>query len=308
MANKREFEVLILGGGPAGIAAQLWCEDLGITSLLLEREPELGGQLLRTYAPIGNYPGVSAANGIELRDLFVRRLKHPSHTTAAIVTADLTRKMIVLEDGTEYSGRGIIIATGVRRRELGIPGEREFIGRGILESGAKQQREVAGKAVMIVGGGDAALENALILAERAALVRIIHRRDKLAARAEFVDRAVAHPKIEILTNTRATSIRGGEQLEAVEIEDIASGVRRSVEADNMLIRIGVVPNTELFRGQVELDARGYVVVDRNCATSLAGVFGAGDVASPSAPTIAAAVGQASIAVKNISLELNSASS
>ena len=187
-ARDAEFDVIIAGGGPAGLSALLWCADLGLDAILLEKEAEFGGQLLLTHNAIQNYLGVAAANGRELRDIFLRHLENANLARlagAAIANADLSQKTLTLADGTEYSGRAIIIATGVRRRKLRVPGEEKFHGKGILESGKQAADAMHGKTVVIVGGGDAALENALIISETARKVVVVHRRPDLTARDEF---------------------------------------------------------------------------------------------------------------------------
>ena len=302
-----DFDVLIAGGGPAGLSALLWCAELGLSAILLEKEAEFGGQLLHTHNAIQNYLGIEAANGREMRDSFLRQLENTGIkrlTGAEIVEADLVRKTVTLADGTAISGHAIIIATGVRRRKLMVPGEVEFRGRGILDSGVTAMDEVRGKTVLIVGGGDAALENALILSETAREILVVHRRGELTARREFVKKARESEKIELLFNTQITEIIGKEGVEAVETKHLTSGRLLRMQTDAVLIRIGVEPNTELFRGQIELDDEGYVIIDRNCATSLQGVFAVGDVANRLAPTISTAVGHGAAAVKAIFREIN----
>lgn len=309
MAEKmNKVDVIIAGGGPAGMSALLWCADLGLNAVLLEKEIELGGQLLYTYNAIKNYLGIEAATGRELRDIFLRQIanaKIERRCGAEIVGADLAGTSMTLADGTMYSGRAIIIATGVRRRKLKVPGEEEFRGRGILESGAKAVDEVSGKTVVIVGGGDAALENALILSENARKIFVVHRRKEFTARRDFTDQAKALGKIEFLPDNKLTTIVGKGTVKSVELEHLISGKSSQIETDAVLIRIGVEPNTELFRGQIELDEKGYVIIDSYCAANLSNVFACGDVANPSSPTIATAVGHGATAVKALFRELSS---
>jgi thioredoxin reductase (NADPH) len=306
MRKNGDFDVIIAGGGPAGLSAFQWCLDLGLTTLLIEKQAEFGGQLLDIFNPITNYLGVKAANGRELRDIFLNQLSDAGvHciTGAEIVDADFGRMTITTADGIIYGSRAVIVATGVRRRELGIPGEREFRGRGVMRSASKERNEVAGKRVAIVGGGDAALENALMLAEKAASIVVVHRRDGFTARPEFWERARQSSEIEFVTNTIATAIMGKQQVEAVEVENVETAQRRVIDADAVLLRVGFVPNTELFRGQLEMDEAGYIIIDRNCAASRNMVFAIGDATNRDAPTIIAAAGQASIATKSIRIEL-----
>jgi len=211
----------------------------------------------------------------------------------------MNARSIVLEDGRHLTARAIIIATGVRRRKLDVPGEDEFCGRGILDSGATAKNEVAGKTVVIVGGGDAALENALMLGETAKRVTVVHRRDEFTARRDFVDRARQNLKIEFVLNSNVAAITRNQNVEGVEICDVRSGATSHLATDTLLIRIGVVPNTEVFQGQLELDKSGYIVADPNCATSLPHAYAAGDVANPRSPTISTAAGTAATAAKHI---------
>ena len=297
------FDVIIIGGGPAGLSAALWCSNLGLDAVLLEKGSEFGGQLLWTFNEIENYLGIeSAKNGRELRDRFLQHLESNNVrrvTNVDVTSVDLDQKIVTLADGKSFSAAAIIIATGVRRRKLDVPGEDEFQGRGILSSGAQSGEQVRGKQVVIVGGGDAALENALILARTADSVVIIHRRSKFTARSEFLDRVGKQQNIQLLLETRVTSILGNDTVEYVELEDTVSGSVSRIAADAVLIRIGVGPNTEIVPSQLDLDDSGYILIDSHCSTSRTAIYATGDVANPIAPTISSAVGQAATAVKSI---------
>lgn len=306
--NPKEYDALIIGGGPGGLSAAFWCAELGLKAALVEKETELGGQLLWTFNPITNYLGVTARNGRELRDHFLQHIASSDFTHilgATVIKADLAKKVVDLDDGTQLSGKVIVIATGVRRRGLDVPGEDEFKGRGILASGAGSKDEVGGKTVLIAGGGDAALENALILSESAAKVIVVHRRSEFAARKEFVERAENRSNIEFVMNSNVMAIIGNAAVETVEIENIISSEREKISVDAVLIRIGVEPNTELFHGQIDLDAAGYVLVNSQCETSLADVYAVGDVANPASPTISTAVGNGAAAAKVAAIRIHS---
>ncbi|CAN5593719.1 thioredoxin-disulfide reductase [soil metagenome] len=300
--NNSKFDVIIIGGGPAGLSAALWCSDVGLDALIVEKEAEPGGQLLWTFNAIKNYLGSNAANGRELCDSFLKTLNNRDvrkRLSTTVTAVDLRKKTVTTANGSVYSGGAIIIATGVRRRNLDVPGEQEFSGRGVLESGAKERNNVAGKTVVIVGGGDAALENALILGETAKHVLVIHRRNRFTARHDFIESAKREPNIELLVGKRIAAIIGDVRVEAVEFVDIASGELSTVSADSVLIRIGVEPNTDMFKGQIRLDAKCYVITNSDQSCDITGVYAIGDVANPSAPTISSAVGQGASAVKAI---------
>lgn len=308
MTSKRsEFDVIIIGGGPAGLSALLWCAELGLSAILFEKKNEFGGQLLNTHNAIRNYLGFEAQTGQELRDIFLSQIERVNLdllTGAKIVKADLTEKTVTLENGMVYSTKAIFIAAGVRRRKLMVPGEEEFRGCGILDSGIKGLDQVSGKTVVIVGGGDAALENAVILSNSASKVFIMHRRRQFTARREFIERARKSGKVEFLFDRQISAILGKDRVDSVEIVHLTSGKVSTMNADAVLIRVGVSPNTGLFKGQIALDDAGYVLIDSSCRTSLPGVFAGGDVANPVAPTISVAVGNGSAAVKAIFSELD----
>jgi thioredoxin reductase (NADPH) len=293
--------VVIIGGGPAGMSAALWCAELGLTYVLLERETELGGQLLWTFNAINNYIGIKAANGRELRDKFLQNLRDPHvllRTGVTITNVDLQSKKVVLADGTTYASDALVIATGVRRRKLGVPGEEEFENRGILHSGVASQDEVSGKVVLIVGGGDAALENAVILSRRAKMVYVVHRRRDVTARKEFFDEARISANIKFMPESRIVEVGGSEAVDFVEI--VGPSGRSKLPVQNVLIRIGVLPNNALFAGQVGLDNSGFIVVNQRYETSIANVFAVGDLSAPLFLTISTAVGSGASVVKTIS--------
>ena len=200
-----------------------------------------------------------------------------------------------------------IASTGVARRKLGVPGETDFEGRGILESGEKEKNKISGKRVLIVGGGDAALENALILSRTAEKVFVVHRRSKFSARDEFVERAARTQNIEFIFQSQVTAIIGNESVEAVDVKGIPNGMISPISVNAVLIRVGVEPNTQLFRGQIALNAAGFVCTDNNFSTDLPDVFAIGDAANGLAPTISGAVGMGASVAKVILANFNSLS-
>src|SRR5687767_3345296 len=183
-------DVVIIGAGPAGLSAARWCDELGLDTLVLEQGEEVGGQLLSVHNPIENYLGARAQSGRELRDLFVEQTKTSDFdlwTNVEIESVDLKAKRVVLKSGEDLQSIAMIIATGLRRRQLGLPGETEFESRGIIESAARDREQLAGKDVCVIGGGDAAAENALLLSAVCPTVTLVHRGRKLRARREFTE-------------------------------------------------------------------------------------------------------------------------
>ena len=299
-------DVIIIGAGPAGLSAALWCDELGLDTLVVERAAEVGGQLLRVYNPIENYLGVSASNGRELRDLFAAQVEDKEFdlwTEAEIEGVDLRAKRVRLASGEELQSIALVIATGVRRRRLNIPGEAEFEGRGVLESGQLERESVAGEDVLVVGGGDAAAENALLLAETCATVTLVHRGKSLRARPEFAERLRGEHRVTVFNETTLERIMGGERVESVEMLRAGALKPLRMAVRGVLVRVGVEPNTELFAGQLHTDERGYVVVTGEQETSAEMVFAVGDISNPRAPTISGAAGAGATAAKVIASRL-----
>ena len=293
-------DVIIIGGGSAGISASIWCSDLGLSSILFEGSAEIGGQLLKINAPISNYPGVAAANGNEMRNKFETSLRAAFLNILCnekVVSIEPESLTVITEIGTRHTSRFIVIATGVRRRTLGVKGEIEFLGRGVLASGVGSKDLLHGKSVVIVGGGDAALENATILSKVAETVTLIHRRDKFSARTEFVDQLSAISNLKILKSAKVVSINGTDAVESITFVELETNLESTIPSDAVLIRVGVVPNTDFLANAVETDENGYIVVDRSCQTNRPGVFAIGDISNKTAPTIAGAVGDAATAIK-----------
>ncbi len=300
------YDVIVIGAGAAGLSAGLWCDELGLKTLVLEHRAEVGGQLLRIYNTVENHLGAeNAVNGRQLRDKFVAQLANRGfllQTEAEVAAVDLTTagtKRFFLKNGAEFSPRFLILATGVKRRKLGVPGEDEFAGRGLLESGKRDGDAISGKTVVIVGGGDAAAENAVILAAAAEKVYLIHRRKEFRARAEFIEKIDQTSNIEVLSETQVLEIIGDERITAVKLQTTPHSEPFQIKTDAFLLRIGVEPNSELFREHLKTDANGYLEINSSCETSMTDVFAVGDVANPLAPTISSAVGMGATAAKVI---------
>lgn len=300
-------DVIIIGAGPAGLSTAFWCDELGLDTLVLEQAEQIGGQLHRVYNPIENYLGLKARNGEELLEIFTRDVDAAEFdlwTQAGIASVDLKAKRVSLASGESLQSIAIVIATGVRPRELGVPGEKEFVGKGIIESGARDRELFAGKDVCIVGGGDAAVENALLLAEVCPTVTLVHRGKKLRARPEFTERLQSNHCITVFTESVLTRIIGSEEVEAVEIQRKQGLKPFQLAVRGVLIRIGVEPNTELFREQLETDEKGFIKVSGQQETSVPMVFAIGDISNPLAPTISSATGAGATAAKVIAARLN----
>jgi thioredoxin reductase (NADPH) len=298
-------DVIIIGGGPSGMSALIWCYSLGLRGALLEQSPELGGQMLEMFHRVFDYPGLVAENGRELRDHFAAQLdllRLDYRTGCRIEEVDLSQRRARC-GGEWMQARAIILATGARKRRLGIPGEERFELRGVSFSATRDHSLYAGKKVSVIGGGDSAVQNSLLLARICPSVTLIHRSDRYRARPDWLKEARENPRIRIIDNAEAKAIEGGDHVERLIIEDIRTGESKSIETEGVFIRVGVAPNTELFRGQIELDDAGFIKTDQRRRTSADMIYAAGDVCRPFSLSVATAVGHGAIAAKDIAMKI-----
>ena len=300
--------MIIIGAGAGGLSAALWCDELGLDTLVLEAKQEIGGQLLWVYNRIENYLGAQVQNGRELCEAFAAQLEDRDFDLwreVEIESVDARAKQVNLRSGEKLQSISLIIATGVRRRSLNVPGEKELTGRGVFESATRDRESMAGRDVCVAGGGDAAAENALLLAEVCPTVTLLHRGKKLRARTEFTERLRAEHRITVFTEATLRRIIGEDKVEAVEI--LRAGAIKPFEmaVGAVLVRIGVEPNTELFREQIRVDENNYIQVTGEAETNVENVFAIGDVSNPLAPTISGAVGAGATAAKVIASRLQS---
>lgn len=297
--ERPKYDVVIIGGGPAGMSAAVWSTELGLRTIMLEKEDRFGGQLHWIHNPVENYLGMRMDDGTALFAEFENSLLSRSierRSGMEIISINPELMSLKLADGSELAGSVIIFATGVRRRQLGVPGEVEFKGRGILRSGSAEREVVNGKRVVVVGGGDAAAENALILSEYASHVYLLHRRHDLRARPEFLQKLSSNSNIEFLPETTVERIDGDTWVESIQIR--SNDISQTIDAEFVIVRAGVDPNSELLAGIVERDDRGYIKIDVECRTSVNGFYAVGDVANAISPTIASAVGMGATASKS----------
>jgi len=312
--SRHRHDVLIVGAGPAGLSAALWLRDFGLEALLLERERQPGGQLHQIHAPIPNYLTAHGWNGERFAGVALADARAAS---LEVLVGEPVRRIVVeraarrgesptvrIDRGRErLRGRALLLATGLRRRTLGVPGEKELDGRGVSHSANRDRERYGERPVAVVGGGTAAVEDALLCAAVGCDVTLIHRSGRFRAREDFLARARAESRIRFVTNAEVRAILGKERVEGVRYR--RRGARRDDEArvDAVYVRIGWEPETEAARGVVRLDGHGFVRVDGRCRTSAGLVFAAGDVCSPRWPSIANAVGQGSVAAWEIARAL-----
>lgn len=277
-------DVIVIGGGPAGYTAALYLARAQLRPLVFQGD-EPGGQLTTT-TEVENYPGFpDGVLGPELMQAMERQAARfgAEMRFARVDRVDFTRYPLLVEaEGQVREARAVIVATGASAKRLGVPGEAELMGRGVSTCATCDGAFFAGKDVYVVGGGDSAMEEALFLTRYARAVHIVHRRDQLRASKIMQQRVMEHPKIDLLLNRVVEAILdgGNGRVGAVRLRDVVTGRAEERPADGVFIAIGHQPNTELFRGQLAMDERGYILTYRGTATSARGVFAAGDVADP----------------------------
>ena len=275
--------VLIIGSGPAGLSAALYAARADLDPVVLTGM-ELGGQVSLTFA-VENYPGFpEGIGGMELVDLFQKQAQR----FGARIEFDLAAEVdfsdrpykVKTQNGKLYLAETVIISTGASAIHLNVPGENEFTGRGVSYCATCDGWFFKEKEVIVVGGGDSAVEESLFLTRYAENVTIVHRRDELRAGALLSERAKSNPKINFSWNTEIKEISGNGAVQTVKLQDTQTGEEREREVDGVFIFIGHSPNTSLFKDQLDMDNNGYLIVDDLMQTKVPGVYAAGEVADP----------------------------
>ena len=279
MTNEEIFDVIIVGGGAAGLTAGIYSSRARLSTLILN-EGAIGGQLVFTEE-VANYPGVETTKGYLLANTMKNQAKLfgcKIKSNLKIKSYDLEGEIkdVKLEDGREFSSRTVILSPGGRPRPLGIPGEEDFKGKGISYCATCDGDFFTGKEVIVVGGGNSALEEAVALTQYAEKVTIVHQFDHFQAFQHAIDQAKANPKIEFIMESELRSFNGDAGLQEVSIEHLPTGELFSKNIDGVFIFVGYIPNTGDLEGKVKLSERKEIVVDEAMQTSLPGVFAAGD--------------------------------
>jgi thioredoxin reductase (NADPH) len=292
-------KLIIIGGGPAGLTAGLYASRAHLKTVLLEAMIP-SGQAYMTER-IENYPGFpDGISGRELIERFVQQatkfgLEIQQFTKVDKVEAAGEKKLIMAGE-KQFSASTLIIATGAQANKVGIPGEEEFTGKGVSYCATCDGAFFKDQDVAVVGGGDTALEDALYLSRLARKVFLIHRRDQLRAQKVLQKRALNNDTIEIIWNTVPKAITGEGTEKTFLLENVKDDTKRELAVSGVFIAVGQSPNTDFIRGVVELDDKGYIITDPDCATSVPGIFAAGDVRQKGLRQVSTAVGDGALAV------------
>lgn len=290
-------EAIIIGGGPAGLTAGLYLMRAGIDTLLLEKAIT-GGAVINTWQ-IENYPGFpEGISGKALMDRFsthARAFGLKIKEFTAVERISLNKGIFTINTDSVYEARGIIVATGTQSIKLGIPGEDKFLGRGISFCATCDGMFFRNLDVAVIGGGDAAIEEGLSLANIVRKVYVVHRRDTLRAQKILQERAFNHPKIEFLFNKRPVEFTGKDQLESVVLEDTKDNSLTELKVDGVFIYAGSRPDTGFLGDLADRDDEGFIITDENMATRTKGLFAAGDVRKKRLRQVTTAVGDGATA-------------
>lgn len=293
----KEYDVVIIGGGPAGLTAGLYSARDRLSSLLIEKGV-IGGKITEAER-VDNYPGFpEGISGLELTKLMheqaVKYGLEAIYTEVTALEIKKEQKVVVTTQGN-FAARAVIIAGGSEREKLSVPGEKEFTGKGVSYCATCDAPFFSGKPVAVVGGGNAAIYEALHLVKFASRVTIIHRRDRLRATTIVQERAFAEPKIEFLWNAVVQAIEGKNFVERIRLGQVITGEQSALEVAGIFMAIGLKPNTDYLKDVLPLDELGHVIINERMETKIPGVFAAGDIRSGSIRQTISAAGDGATA-------------
>lgn len=296
------FDLIIVGAGPAGLAAAIYAARAELKFTVLEKEVMSGGQIINTYE-VDNYPGLYHMGGF---DLAMKFREHADALGASFVTGEVQKieeisggKKIVCTDGTEYETKTIILSGGAKHRKLEVPGEDSLAGSGVSYCATCDGAFFRGKEVAVVGGGDVAVEDALFLARLCKKVYVVHRRDSFRAAKTLVSRLVSAENVEIIYDSVVKEIQGKFKVESLVLTNKKTAEERTVALDGVFIAVGMLPETKVYEGLVELDSTGYIKADETGITSCPGVFAAGDIRTKELRQVVTAASDGANAVQSV---------
>ncbi len=303
METNNHYDAIVIGAGPAGLSAGIYLSRARVKTLILS-EGTVGGQMILTHE-IANYPGVESISGYQLSLIMRNQAKKfgcdiKSNILVETLALDKDLKEIVLADGTRYTADAVILSPGGRSRTLGMPGEDALKGKGISYCATCDGDFFTDKEIIVVGGGNSALEEAVSLTKYASKVTIVHQFDHFQAFEYAIEEARNHPKISLIMESSITAFHGNEKLEGVEITDLKSGLKQNHPIDGVFIFIGYIPNTEFLEGKVALSEWKEIIVDADMLTSIKGIFAAGDSITKKYRQVTTAVADGTIAALSAS--------
>lgn len=274
------YDVIVIGTGPAGLAAAIYGTRAKLNMLVLEQNFMSGGQVVNTYE-VDNYPGLPGISGM---DLSLKFREHAEKLGMEFLRAKVN-KITVGENGIKtveaenqtYETKTVILATGAHHRLLNVPGEESLSGMGVSYCATCDGAFYKGSDVAVIGGGDVAVEDAIFLARGCRKVYVVHRRNELRAAKSLQEKLFSLPNVEMVWDSAVESIEGEEQVEAVRLKQLKDGSSRTLQVDGVFVAVGITPDSDLLKGIAEMDENGYIAADETCETSVPGIYAAGDV-------------------------------
>lgn len=296
------YDLIILGSGPAGLSAAIYATRAELNTIVIEKAPMSGGQVINTYE-VDNYAGFPGISGF---DLSMKFREHCDKLGATFVTGEIASlkvedgiKIVTLETGDRYEAKAVIIATGAMWRKLEVPGEARLSGMGVSYCATCDGAFFRNKEVAVVGGGDVAVEDAIFLARLCKKVYVIHRRDEFRAAKILSTRLMELENVEILWDTTVEEINGTDMVESITVKNKKTEEIKTLEVAGVFVAVGMVPNSEVFEGVVDLNDGGYIVADETCKTNVPGIYAAGDIRTKELRQIVTAASDGANAVTSV---------
>lgn len=277
--EQKIYDIIIIGSGPAGLCAAIYAKRAQLDMLVIEKDFSSGGQMVKTYE-VDNYPGLPGMSGYDMAEAF---RGHADQLGAAFVRENVKEVQTdgelkkITTNKNQYLTRTLVIAAGARHRTLGIPGEEKFSGMGVSYCAACDGAFFKDGVTAVIGGGDVAVEDAIFLSRICKKVYLIHRRDELRAAGILQENVKAIENVEFVWDTIPREIRGTDQVQSLAVENVKTGEPKELAVDGVFVAVGILPNTEKFGSLVKLNEAGYIDAGEDCASSVPGIFAAGDI-------------------------------
>ena len=297
---KEYYDVIIVGGGPGGITAGIYAVQAGLKPIIIEKALE-GGQVNNTEK-VENWPGFPSIGGIELAEKFAEHAREfdVEFLNAEVIDLEIAgdKKTVILDNGKKVSSKVVVISTGSNPRKLGVPGEREFAGKGISYCATCDGHFFTDQHIAVIGGGNSALDETLFLTKIAKKITIVQNLPKLTADKLLQQRVEATGKVDYIFNTVVEKIEGTDKVEKLILKNTQTGERSELEVSGAFIFIGLAPNTTFLKDKLKLNEYGYIVTDENMETEIPGVYAVGDVREKEVRQIVTAAADGAIAISN----------
>lgn len=301
------YDLIIIGSGPAGLAAAIYAQRAELTNIVIEKTGFSGGQIINTYE-VDNYPGTPGISGFDLSTKF---REHCDRLNTTFITGEVVEfkleddiKLVTLDDGTQYRAKTVIIASGGLPRHLNVPGEDKFSGLGLSYCATCDGAFFKNKTVAVVGGGDVAVEDAIFLSRISDKVYVIHRRDEFRAIKSSVNKLLANDNVTVLWDSVVESINGTETVESLDIRNLKTGDSSKLEVAGVFIAVGYIPNSQIYKDIVATDDNGYIIAGENTETNVPGIFAAGDIRTKDLRQIITAASDGANAITAVERYLN----